>query len=359
METNRAAAILRRVVPGDMRDRFRRPRSAAVIGSVLVILALLFGHAGLAIAIASLVVPAAVLIELSRRDVFETEPWWILVAVGAGGFIAGVAVWLLNILILKEFGPDRTPLRDCCGGFVGKLDWHTKNSSAVTLVLLGLFMPVLAEVAQTAGPFYLRRWPAYRNEVMDGITLGAAAGGGFAAAWTMLYFYPLLNGDAGGGSVSGWTASLLGLLLVRPLIFSATTGLLCAGIWHFSLSPRPDYLAIAIAGGLAGAIIYAIGDLIVAPHGTSMELVWGLVVLVPLAVVVRYVVDRGVAHDRRTLVGTGQRLVCPTCRRLTPPGSFCALCGAALPPIAGDNLAAPPPAEEPTPPHPPAATETG
>jgi ribosomal protein L32 len=335
--------MLNRIVPADLRQNLNRPRGIIAVGALLVVLSLLANSAGLAIFIAALVVPTAVLIDLSKRDLFDVEPWWAPLTMGAAGAAAGLFITLLNTLLLKQFEDETDPFTRCCGVFLGRVNLDVPSAGAVSVIAVGLVLPVLAEVLKAAGPLYLKQQPRFSNEVMDGVTLGAAAGGGYAVATAILYFWPLVNGSPDlGGSVSGWTSALIGVIVVRSLISCATTGLICAGIWSFTLRPHPNALAIPVGSALVGTVVLAIGSLVIADQPTVVELIWNVVVLLALLAASRYVLTRAIGQDRQaveptrqrlpaTVIATSERVICPTCGNPTRPGTFCANCGSPLP----------------------------
>jgi RsiW-degrading membrane proteinase PrsW (M82 family) len=325
-----------------MSDRFRlaqwrraaaEPRGVIVGGAILILLALLLNSAGLAIFIAALVVPIAVLIDLSRRDLFEIEPWWSVLAMGATGAVAAIFISLFNVFLLKQFESETDPSKQCCGVFLGRVNLDFGSTGAASMIFIGFFLPLVAEALKIAGPLYLRQQPRFRNEVMDGLTLGAAAGGGYAAAAAILYFWPLVNDSPSlGGSVSGWTSALIALLIVRPLISCVATGLIGAGIWHYSLSPRLGNLIIPAGSAIIGSLILAVGSLAIADQPTVVELIWNVVVVLALLAACRYVLSIALGYDSRqisTSVDT-DRIVCPVCGALTKRGTFCSNCGAPL-----------------------------
>ncbi|HEY7035307.1 MAG TPA: zinc ribbon domain-containing protein [Thermomicrobiales bacterium] len=332
--------MLNRIVPANFREAAGQPRGILAGGAVLVVLALLANSAGLAIFIAALVVPTAVLNDLGRRDLSEVEPWWAPVSMGVAGAVAGIFITLLNILALKQFEDETDPFNQCCGVFLGRVDLDVRHPGALSFVAVGLILPIVAEILKAAGPLYLRQQPRFNNEVMDGVTLGAAAGGGYAAAAAILYFWPLVDGSTHpGGSASGWTSALIALLIVRPLIFCATTGLICAGIWHHAVRPRPDTLLIPVGSALVGAVALAIGTLVLADQPAVVELIWNVAVMVALLAACRYELTLALGQDRQrvgperqVLPAAANRVICPTCGKPTRPGLFCANCGSPLSP---------------------------
>ena len=106
------------------------------------------------------------------------------------------------------------------------------------MLLLGITLPLLGELAKLAGPLFLRRWPRFRDEVMDGVVFGVASGVGFAAASTLVNYWPIIRdgyAPTGAAGIADWTATLAGLAIVRPLVHGATSGLIGAGLWAATL----------------------------------------------------------------------------------------------------------------------------
>jgi RsiW-degrading membrane proteinase PrsW (M82 family) len=318
---------------------------------VAVILALLLDSAGLAVIIASFIVPATILLDLSQRDVFEDEPWQWLVIAGAFGAISGLFVSLLNILAVKQFEAEIDPARQCCGLFVTRVNLEVPHVSALSTVFVGFLLPIVAELLKLSGPLFLRQQVAFRNEVMDGAILGAASGGGYAVAAAIVYFWPLLQNDPPAGSVGDWTAALIGVLVVRPAISCATTGLLCTGIWHRQLHRGRLVFVVGAAAAFAGAITSALIGLAVAGRSSVLELVVHLAILAGLALAAQIAIRDALEEDRRARAVREQWIRCPACGRLTPPGRFCAQCGSPLgaPALAAnaDGEAPPAPASPP------------
>ena len=169
----------------------------------------------------------------------------------------------------------------------------------------------LALIASAAIPVFMRRWPSLRNEVMDGVTLGAAAGGGFAAATTIVHFWPAILRDQNpGGSISDWTATLTGLVIVRPLIFAGLTAVLCAAIWQYAIDQRSSPLVRSIISSVGGVIAFSVIDLLIQPAGAAAELIWQLAVLLGVSFAIRLAIRRALAQDRIAFGKNGDRIIC-------------------------------------------------
>lgn len=298
-------------------------------GALLVLLALLASEAGLALLIAAAVLPLVTLMTLDRLDVFDREPALMILGVGAAGLVAGVVVALINRVLLDEFW-DKNPVKHIGSvGLAGELVGRIKSPPVSIFALAGVVVPALAVALMMAAPIAARRWHTFRNEAMDGITLGAASGGGFALGTAIVTLWPLISGDYLAGSVADWTVATIAIALLRPLILMGIAALVGVAIWRFDLSQQTQDLVLPFAAGLGGAIAYAFFGLIAEQSGASVVLLWNIAVVMALVLAGRVALASAIRFDRRTLASN--RVVCPNCRRVTPAGKFCAFCQAPLP----------------------------
>jgi hypothetical protein len=306
-------------------------RRVAAAGAVLALLSLLGNNPGLAIILASLVLPVVLLVELSRRDLFEQEPRWSAPAMLAWGAGTGIVIGAIAAVAAAEWWIEGAPLHVGAAGFGAAAADREGSPGFAVLLLNGILLPAIGAAVAALGAHSLRRYPTFRNEVMDGVSLGAAAGCGFATGTTIVYVWPIVGGGRpSGGTVADWTALVLGVLITRPAIFGLAVAFVCAGIWHVALSQRSADLIVPATIGLGGAIVFSFGDLLVQPSGTRPELLWHVVVAGALTVGARLVLRRAFAQDRLAMAGGPGRVICPTCGASTPVGTYCAVCGSSL-----------------------------
>jgi hypothetical protein len=301
----------------------------AAVGAVLVLIALLASEAGVAILLAAVVLPIALIVSLDRVDVFDREPALILLGIGAAGAAAGILIGLLNGFFLDEFWDENAIDHIGAVGLAGELVGRVDNPPLAIYALAGVVVPGLSIAAMLAAPVATRRWPAFRNEVMDGITLGAAAAGGFALGTTLVHLWPLITGDQIEGSVADWTAAVLSIVVFRPVILMTIAALVGLAIWQFDLSRDTRDMIVPLAAGLGGAVGFAVVGLLAEQSGSVVQFLFNLAVAGLLLVVGRVCLRKAIGFDRSQLVGN--RVVCPTCRRVTPAGKYCAFCQSPLP----------------------------
>jgi hypothetical protein len=318
-----------------IRLRGRRPTVAGVrllvvvVAAALAVVALLADEAGLALVVAAVAAPLLLVDALVRRDVFDRMPPLALLGVAAAGVVAGGIVGGIAVVLTDELWLDDHALDVASLGLGARAAEGDGSPPILVLALAGLLLPAAGAALSLAVPLYLRRWPTYRNEVMDGVILGAAAGGGYAIGTAIANLWPILTGDSLGGDVPEWTVATVGVVLLRPMILVATTALIGAGIWKYDLTGRSRDLLVPLAAGLGWTVVYAFVSLFAGAWGPTIGLVWSLGVLVAVAAIARSILNEAIGHDRRWLAAG--HVVCPHCRSVTPAGKFCSACRGPLP----------------------------
>jgi len=325
-------------VPGSLSEagvlggRRRLPDPRILIaagGAVLVLIALLASEAGVAILLAAIVLPIALIVTLDRVDVFDREPAVILLGIGTAGAAAGILIGLLNSFFLDEFWDQNAVEHIGALGLAGELVGRVDSPPLAIYALAGVIVPGLSVAAMLAAPVAARRWPAFRNEAMDGVTLGAASAAGFALGTSLVHLWPLITDDQIQGSVADWTVAVLSIVVFRSVILMTIAALVGLAIWQFDLSRDTRDMVVPLAAGLGGAIVFAVVGLLAEQSGSAVQFLFNLALAGLLLGVGRFCLQRAIAFDRNQLVGN--RVVCPNCRRITPAGKFCAFCQSPLP----------------------------
>lgn len=280
---------------------------------------LLVANAGLATVLAALVVPLVSVAYIRRADVQGGRPLAVLASMVLLGGLAGAGLALVTRLYMEQL-----PLAQIVAMAQGR--------PPLSLALfLGITLPLLGELLKLVGPLLLRRWPHFRNEVMGGIVFGVASGVGFAAASTLVNYWPVIRGGyapTGAAGIWDWTATLAGLAILRPLVHGTTSGLIGAGIWAAAL--RRGSVTLPVVVGLGGAVVYSLGELLLLSRGTLAVLALHGLVLVLLLTTLRRTIHEALLLDARALGLEGGTLLCQRCHRSTEARVFCTHCGTAL-----------------------------
>ncbi len=312
-------------------------------GALLILLALLANSAGIALIIGSAIVSILIVLSLSQQDVFEHESALLITGVGFIGGIIGIVIGTLGSWLTSSNWFDSGQLNYGAAGFGGRFANGAGAAPFSVWFLNGLILPLLALAAIAVAPVALRRMSQFRNEVMDGVILVGASAAGFAIGTALIYWAPMLGDRGPQTSVSDWTLTTIGVVLLRPLVITLAGAMLGAGIWRYMVSPKVSAIIIPAAGSIGAFLLITFGSIQLEPTGLWPELIWTLLIAAATFVIYWTVLKSARSTDRSVLGQDGSRMVCPNCHQLTPPGMFCANCGEALPDVtaAADSGSAP------------------
>jgi len=317
-------------------------RRFAMTAAIVALLFLLANSGGLALIVLSSLVPVLILMTVTQHDVFEKESNLLVAAVGAGGAVAGLALSALGAWIQGDQWFDGGILNFGAGGFSARYGEAAGSAPWLVWLMVGLVIPALAVACIAGIPIALRRWPQFRNEVMDGMILTSSSAAGFAVGASIVYWWPMIGDPGPQDDVSDWTVRILGVAIVRPIVVTLSGALIGAGIWRYMMTSSNSMAILPVIAGVAGILLVALGSIQLQTSGVWAELFWSVLVLAALFLVYRRTLDDAIATDRVALGDSGNRVVCPSCRRVTPVGMYCAYCGARL----VDDPVAPGPAPE-------------
>lgn len=305
-------------------------RMVLIGGAVIILLSLMSNNAGLALIVASAIVPVWIAVTLNQQDVFEKESTVLTTAVGASGMVIGAIFALLSTWLVNGNWFDNGVLNYGAAGFGGRFADLAGTAPFVVWFVNGLLLPLLGLGAIAAVPIAMRRWPQFRNEVMDGVILCGTSAAGFAIGTAIVFWAPMVSDEGPQTSVADWTLTTLGVVLLRPIVITLAGAMLGAGIWKYMLTSSVNALILPALASIGGVLLLTFGSLQLQPSGLWPEVVWTLLIAIASFVVYRLVLDLAISSDRKVIDENQARVVCPNCRKITPAGAFCAHCGAVL-----------------------------
>jgi RsiW-degrading membrane proteinase PrsW (M82 family) len=290
-----------------------------VLGVAVVLLGL-GRYVPIAIVAAALLVPVLYLAYFYVVEIYEDEPIWVVGATFLLGGILGAALSIATYrLVLSQT----------------QLSVTGVAPTPRYVLLTGIVLPVAGQILMLVGPLILYVTRPRFNEVLDGLVFGVASGLGFAAAQSIVYSWLLITGplQPNGNPVS-WALPVVRIALLVPLLYAATTGLICAALW-LRRDTTPIAHSIGPLAGLPAAVTLALLGLIVPSVGVIyfggqlLNLIWYGGALVVLMLVVRHVLHVGLIEKAREL-GHAGTLRCPNCFHMVPDVPFCPNCGVAM-----------------------------
>jgi hypothetical protein len=312
-------------------------RRVLAFSAVAILLCLLANSGGLALILLSSIVPVLILITITQHDVFEKESNLLISAVFSGGTLIGIVLSSISSWIVGSQWFDDGQLNFGAAGFGGRFADAAGSAPFIVWLLTGLAIPAVAIIGIAGIPIALRRWPQFRNEVMDGMILTGATAAGFTIGAALVYWWPMIADAGPQTNVSDWTLSIIGVSIVRAVVITLCGAMIGAGVWRYMIQPSSMFSALPAVAGVLGYLLLTAGSIQLQPQGNWPEFLWSLLVAAAVVVLYRRTLDQAVATDRQALGNAEERIVCPTCHRITPRGAFCAHCGSPLPPMSSPS----------------------
>jgi hypothetical protein len=302
-------------------------RAILAIGAVLALIALLANSGGLALVIGAAILPAIILFWCRRSDVFENEPLFIVAGFSFVGIVLGALLGWLGGFTVSSSWFDEGVLNFGAAGFGGRFAEAAGSPSFMVWLVCGLLVPALALAAIIASPLLSKQFASLGNEIMDGLTVAAALGGGYAIGTAIVFVAPMFGQDGPAISASGWTLTTIGLTVIRPLIWTLAGGMIGAAAWRYLMTGRLRAALIPGVAGIAAPLLSTLISIQVSVAGLWAEVIAGAIIAAATAVLYQRTLVEAVRDDRRVLGNDDSRVVCPHCHRVTPAGAFCAHCG--------------------------------
>jgi RsiW-degrading membrane proteinase PrsW (M82 family) len=283
------------------------------LGGIVGVFALFF--AGLitsALCVAVLLLPIMYLLYLYEAQVYREEPIPVLAALVFASVAIGVGVTVGTDHLISN---------------------GSTLSFAVTggsLVLIGIVIPLIQEAAKPLAALALRARPAFRDETLDGLVFGVAAGLGFGVGESFVRFSKILIDLPVRTTPGDWIYPLLTTAVLLPVLQGTATGLLCAAIWRLARGSADMLAMLGIAAALGGHIAFTLVGQIFVNHGWSQVVVlaWQLLVVAVLLIVLRALLHFALLEEAREM-GSAARF-CGHCHRTVTAEGFCPSCGGAL-----------------------------
>ena len=291
-------------------------RWALTIGLAAVIALTVIGAYPVALVAAAVLVPLLMVLYLYDVDVYEDEPIRIIALTMAWGAVTGGLAGITIRLLLR--GEASTALAPALS----------------TIATRGLVIPILDVALMIAGPLLLLRYHKF-NDVLDGVTFGAASAVTFVGAQALAHAFDLFSaGLRPPGDVLSWVARLVILGIAQPALAAGVIGAATGAFWLRYRAPVADRSALGLLGNPGVAVAMAALTLVVSalaqlvlPQGLSMLAVAMLAASALLWM--RRVIHVGLLEEAAE-IEIGPEISCANCGRPTPYHSFCGRCGVAL-----------------------------
>jgi RsiW-degrading membrane proteinase PrsW (M82 family) len=304
--------VLTTLFPHLGRRKVHEFRAVFLGGLVGVFVLFVAGLITAALCVAVLLLPLVYALYLYEAQVYKEEPLPVAVALGLLGIGIGIGVTI---------GTDRLVSSEASLSF---------TVTGGSLAIMGVVVPLIQEAVKPLPAVALRVRPAFRDETMDGLVFGVAAGLGFGVGESFVRFANILTDLPVRSTPGTWIYPLVTTAVLLPLLQGTTTGILCAAVWRVALG-RADALAlVGVPVAVGGHVAFSTVTQVLVNHGWSqlVILAWQAAVVVLLLVFMRVLLHRALLEEAGEQA-PGERY-CAHCDRTVRAEGFCPSCGMAL-----------------------------
>jgi hypothetical protein len=198
----------------------------------------------------------------------------------------------------------------------------------------GLLLPFAGLLVLLIGPLLLLHYRRF-NDVLDGVTFGAAAAAAFGGAEAITYGVHFFgSGVRPAGAIAPWIWRLLSVGLAMPVLTMGAAAAACAALWLRYRAPARDAEALGAVGHplvalpLAAALVMggAVGETFL-PAGAWLA--WLAAFDLVAIIMLRRAIHVGLLEEALE-IPIGPELTCPNCGALTARHTFCGNCGISL-----------------------------
>lgn len=291
-------------------------QSVLGLGVAAVVVLALLRFFPVAVTVAALLVPLLVLIYLYDVDIYEDEPFRVVAQTMGWGILVGVGVALLTQAVTDDAAD------------------VLANSRHHDVLSTGVLLPLLGYLLALGGPLVLLRYKHF-NDVLDGVTFGAASAVAYSAALVLTTSVDVY--DAGlrpDGDIAPWVVRVLAIAVASPILVMAVVGAVAAAFWLRFRAPVGDRAKLGWLGRPPVAVV--LGAVLVVAGSVGQPLLksgfWiaALVVLDAIALIwLRRAIHLGLLEEASE-IEIGPPIKCANCGHDTAKHSFCSNCGISL-----------------------------
>ena len=304
--------VLTTIFPHLGRRKVHEFRWVFLGGLAGIVVLFVAGFITAALCVAVLLLPLLYTLYFYEAQVYKDEPLLVAAALALVGIGIGIGVTI---------GTDRLVSNE------SKLSFTVGGAS---LLIVGVVVPLIQEVVKPLPAVALRVRPVFRDQTLDGLVFGVAAGLGFGVGESFVRFAHVLTDLPVRSTPGTWIYPLLTTAVLSPLLQGTATGLVCAAGWRAALG-RAD--AIALAGvpvAVGGHVAFSTVTQVLANHGWSqlVILAWQSAVVIILLLALRVVLHRALLDEAGGETSADRH--CAHCNRTVQAEGFCPSCGMAL-----------------------------
>ncbi len=247
------------------------------IGIALTLFALLADNGTAALIISASIVPIILLMRIAGEIGGQSRNDWIqvgmMVLIGAA---VGLPIsWLANRMVARSWFE---------GGVVnfgatnfGGVAVETVGSGPVLVWLTnGILLPLIMILVIGAAPAALRMVLTMPSREETGGMLSASVAAGYMIGSATVFYWPLFSEIPPIMSTSQWTLTILGIAVVRPMVWILSGAMIGAVVWRYLRDASLPGVASPAALAIGLPFGYSLLSLAVGPTGLWTSMIVGI-----------------------------------------------------------------------------------
>lgn len=273
--TSRAMA---RIAPIFMWSRPLAIRVTLSIGALLALLALLGDSGAIALIITASTLPVVLLIRLADQLGGKSRDSWVQISMMAlVGVAAGLPIaWLATRMVRRSWF-DGGVISFGATNFGGIAVETAGSAPFLVWLTSGILLPLVVLLAIAAAPAALRMALSLPPRESTGMILTAGAAAGYVVGSSAVFYWPMFTEMAPVMSTSQWTLTILGVAVIRPLVWVYSGAMLGAVVWRYLRNASLPGIAVPASIAIGLPLIFSIVSLVVASTGLWISTVIGLI----------------------------------------------------------------------------------
>ena len=337
-EPVRALALMSTLMPHLSGRGHHTYRNAVVLALLASLVAAAFGMLSVSLILAAVALPAVLLTYIHDHNVWRDEPFTVIGVGVVLSLVLGVGVGLLENYFTK-------------GALLAAPNHQLPP--VITILELGVLVPVVAFVAVLIAPLLVTARPAFGHPI-DAVVTCALAGAAFSLGLSVVVqrgAFTHVEATSGDAAHVAFIALTLGFL--QPIIFGTAAAVTVMRLHRAGANP-----VVGVAQGLTLVVCYELATTLLNPYGTRGIVLTTLVALVLAAaglLAVRDELHNGLLAEAQAALDGDHPLsrapdtdqICAHCGAAIDAGAaFCQVCGtatAALPRHSAPTPTAPAP----------------
>lgn len=252
-------------------------RITVAFGILLSLFALLADSGTTALIIGASILPIVLLIRISEEFGGQGKNSWIqagmMMLVGAA---VGLPIaWLATRMVSPSWFEGGV-IHFGATGFGGIAVETVGNAPLLVWLTNGILLPLVIILILGAAPGALRTALAMPPREQTGMILSASVAAGYMIGSAAVFYWPLFTEIAPIMSTSEWTLTILGIAVVRPLVWVFSGAMIGAVVWRYLRKTSIPEIALPASIAIGIPICYSLASMAVAPTGLWASSIVGI-----------------------------------------------------------------------------------